>query len=92
MRPHEAGGEPRPLAALDSVDYSLQTKRCFPQVQADCFDVHDEMSCMAAVKFCEAELFGPILKSGLNPYDLSKKCEGEFTDTLCYPESKYVHR
>ncbi len=28
---------------------------------------------------------------GLNPYDISRPCEGKIEDTLCYPATKYVY-
>jgi hypothetical protein len=46
------------------------------------------MNCEAAAAFCESELMLPAIAFGVNPYDISLKCDGELTDTLCYPESK----
>jgi len=40
---------------------------------------------MAANLFCEAETVDLFVATGLNPYDLSKQCEGDVDDTLCYP-------
>jgi carboxypeptidase C (cathepsin A) len=48
------------------------------------------MSCMAAVSSCGAELEQPFWMSGMNPYDISKVCDGPIEETLCYPITKYI--
>ncbi|KAG1882783.1 Alpha/Beta hydrolase protein [Suillus subluteus] len=50
-----------------------------------CIDQFDLMSCEAAARFCETEISGPFLATGVNPYDLSKTCDGPIQKTLCYP-------
>ncbi|PVF93235.1 peptidase S10, serine carboxypeptidase [Serendipita vermifera] len=64
--------------------------RCEAALQAECVDRFDTMSCMAAAATCGAELEQPFWTSGLNPYDISKVCDGPIEETLCYPVTKYI--
>ncbi|KAF8586718.1 serine carboxypeptidase [Ramaria rubella] len=59
--------------------------RCERMLLDSCFDQFDAMSCGAASLFCTAELDTPFFKTGLNPYDVSKPCDGKLEETLCYP-------
>ncbi|KAF9242675.1 serine carboxypeptidase [Melanogaster broomeanus] len=54
-----------------------------------CIDQYDAMNCGAARDFCSNELEQPFFETGMNPYDISKKCEGD-PDSLCYPVTKYI--
>jgi len=36
------------------------------------------------------ELEQPFWETGLNPYDISKPCDGPIEETLCYPATKYI--
>ena len=53
-----------------------------------CVDSFDAIDCGAARTFCSTELEAPLMLSGKNPYDISRDCEGELMDTLCYPITK----
>ncbi|KAF8510885.1 serine carboxypeptidase [Hysterangium stoloniferum] len=48
-------------------------------------DIFDQMGCEAASTFCETELHQPFYATGKNVYDVSKQCEGDISETLCYP-------
>lgn len=54
-------------------------------MKAACVDTFDTMNCQAAMRFCSEEIERPFFLSGRNPYDISKDCEGQLEDTLCYP-------
>ncbi|PPQ84537.1 hypothetical protein CVT25_007607 [Psilocybe cyanescens] len=69
---------------------SLQVPRCKKWMKASCLDQLDPTSCRAAVKFCSQELEEPFYTSNKNPYDVSRDCEGEYGDTLCYPVTKHI--
>ncbi|KZT24362.1 alpha/beta-hydrolase [Neolentinus lepideus HHB14362 ss-1] len=56
--------------------------RCQKLMQASCIDVFDSIGCSEAMSICRAELEDPFRASGVNPYDLSRQCEG---GGLCYP-------
>ncbi|KZO96589.1 serine carboxypeptidase [Calocera viscosa TUFC12733] len=64
--------------------------RCTQMVQASCVDMFDEMACNSAALFCGAELEEPFFTSGMNPYDISKVCDGPIGETLCYPVTKKI--
>jgi hypothetical protein len=71
----------------------MQNARCSQQIQTHCVDSHDLMSCGAVSSFCTEELESPVWTTGRNPYDLRGECKLEdLLDTLCYPETKWVHR
>ncbi|KAF8510936.1 serine carboxypeptidase [Hysterangium stoloniferum] len=59
--------------------------RCERLLKESCVDVFDQMGCEAAVSFCQAEYTGPFRETGRNIYDVSKQCEGDISETLCYP-------
>jgi carboxypeptidase C (cathepsin A) len=48
------------------------------------------MSCLAATTSCEIELEAPFFTTGLNPYDISKPCDGPIEETLCYPITQHI--
>lgn len=64
--------------------------RCEKWFKETCIDRFDAIGCRAATSFCEGELYVPFLFSGVNPYDLSKKCDGSMLDTKCYPISRNI--
>ncbi|KAF9036904.1 serine carboxypeptidase [Hymenopellis radicata] len=52
--------------------------RCEKWMKEACIDQFDSINCGAAYSFC------------LNPYDLSIECDGPISETLCYPQTKYI--
>ncbi|KJA20880.1 hypothetical protein HYPSUDRAFT_68198 [Hypholoma sublateritium FD-334 SS-4] len=64
--------------------------RCQKTIKESCVDIFDATSCRAADMFCANEISVPFFSTGKNPYDISKDCEGELRDTLCYPVTKHV--
>ncbi|KAA1475365.1 alpha/beta-hydrolase [Dentipellis sp. KUC8613] len=66
--------------------------RCEKWVTKACIDQFDHMNCEAAAEFCSNEFFAPFTASGLNPYDISKPCDGAIADTLCYPVTKVISK
>lgn len=74
----------------DCVRMKKAIPRCEALLKTSCVDLYDEMNCRAAVEFCDNEFSGPFFKTGRNIYDVSKDCEGEISDTLCYPITKTI--
>ncbi|THH20268.1 hypothetical protein EW146_g1054 [Bondarzewia mesenterica] len=61
--------------------------RCEQAMNKYCVEAFDEMSCRAAVDFCNNELSSGYWASGRNVYDISKMCLG---DDLCYLENTAI--
>jgi carboxypeptidase C (cathepsin A) len=78
---------------ISSISSCVRMKQALPRCQKwtleSCINRYDAMSCGAAHDFCSKELLEPFFETGLNPYDISKKCEGD-PDSLCYPVTKHV--
>jgi cathepsin A (carboxypeptidase C) len=87
MRTDEGGSASVSSSSCLPTNTAIQTKRCLKRIQIDCYDTHDPMNCRATHKFCSTELSMPLYLTGLNPYDLSKKC-GD--NPLCYIEMEYA--
>jgi len=85
---------PASLPPVLDISTCVRMKRVVPRCQnwlkEACVDVFDEINCRAAISTCSSELAGPLDNSGLNPYDISRPCEGEISDTLCYPATKVI--
>ncbi|OBZ71079.1 Carboxypeptidase Y A [Grifola frondosa] len=64
--------------------------RCEKMLKASCVDQFDSMGCQAAMMFCSTEIQTPFMSTGYNPYDLSRLCEGDISETLCYPITKAI--
>ncbi|KZT70196.1 serine carboxypeptidase [Daedalea quercina L-15889] len=83
---------PASLPPVESISSCVRMKqavpRCYKMIKEACFDVFDGLGCGAAKLFCESELVN--IPAERNPYDLSRKCEGELADTLCYPITKDI--
>ncbi|KAH7100866.1 peptidase S10, serine carboxypeptidase [Auriculariales sp. MPI-PUGE-AT-0066] len=65
--------------------------RCKAWLEESCINAFDAVSCGAAGNFCAAELSAPFRGTGMNPYDISRKCEGNISETLCYPLTKHIN-
>ncbi|KAH7926024.1 alpha/beta-hydrolase [Leucogyrophana mollusca] len=87
---------PVTLFPIQTISSCIRMKQALPRCQKwakdACFDVFDAMGCGMAMDFCANELEAPFFASGKNPYDISKDCEGEIQDTLCYPQTKTISR
>ncbi|KAK0444660.1 serine carboxypeptidase [Desarmillaria tabescens] len=64
--------------------------RCENWMQDACIDVFDSMNCGAAYSFCRAAIGTPYARTRMNPYDMSRECDGDFFETECYPMRKYI--
>ncbi|KAF9240280.1 serine carboxypeptidase [Melanogaster broomeanus] len=78
---------------ISSIGTCVRMKQALPRCQKwtleSCINQYDTMSCGAARDFCNQELQRPFSQTGMNPYDISKKCEGD-PDSLCYPVTKHI--
>ncbi|KIL59541.1 hypothetical protein M378DRAFT_169205 [Amanita muscaria Koide BX008] len=85
---------PASVAPVVDISTCVRMKRVVPRcekwIKKSCIDVFDDIDCGAATSTCSSELSTPFFQTGLNPYDISKPCEGPIEDTLCYPATKYI--
>lgn len=77
-----------PLDITTCVAMKHTYARCKDWMQESCIDSYDAINCNAAAGFCTQVFMEPYERTGMNPYDMSKKCEGDIADTLCYPVTK----
>ncbi|PFH45567.1 hypothetical protein AMATHDRAFT_158699 [Amanita thiersii Skay4041] len=91
---YEAGCTSRTLPPILDISTCVKMRqmvpRCKKWIKEACIDVFDVISCSAAVNTCQIELLGPFYLTGLDPYDMSRKCEGESESHECYSVSKYI--
>ncbi|KAK2459316.1 hypothetical protein APHAL10511_008671 [Amanita phalloides] len=64
--------------------------RCEKWLKEACVDLFDDINCGAAISSCYSELASPFSQTGTNPYDISRPCDGDIDDTLCYPVTKAI--
>ncbi|KAF8632418.1 hypothetical protein AX17_004859 [Amanita inopinata Kibby_2008] len=85
---------PASLPPLLDINTCVRMKQLVPRCQKwlkeACVDVFDDINCMSVISTCSTELGAPFYASGLNPYDISRQCEGKIEDTLCYPVTKHI--
>ncbi|SCW04374.1 LAFE_0H12112g1_1 [Lachancea fermentati] len=55
----------------------------------ECYDTRQTFVCIAASTYCTSHLYGPYRETGLNMYDIRRKCE-ESDNGLCYKGLDYV--
>jgi len=63
--------------------------RCEKWLKESCFDRYESLDCKAADNFCEQEILATF-PWGVNPYDLTMRCGGEWSDSHCYPITKEI--
>ncbi|KAJ7850096.1 serine carboxypeptidase [Mycena leptocephala] len=75
------------------VEMKARVPRCTKWLKESCQDQFDLINCGAALSFCGDSIMDPYVATGLNNYDLSKKCG---SSDLCYEEIdeiiKYLNR
>ncbi|EEB89259.1 hypothetical protein MPER_12663, partial [Moniliophthora perniciosa FA553] len=55
-----------------------------------CYDYGSRFTCVPAVLYCNSQLMGPLMQTGLNPYDVRKKCDRAKDGNLCYKQMEWV--
>ncbi|KAF8649503.1 hypothetical protein AX16_005755 [Volvariella volvacea WC 439] len=64
--------------------------RCEKWLKEACVDQFDSINCGAIANVCEGAIVEAFYATGLNPYDISKLCDGPLAETLCYPATKHI--
>jgi len=82
------------VQAFQDIATCVRMKQALPRCERawkeSCVDQLDGMSCGAVMLFCDTEISVPFFNTGKNPYDVSKDCEGNIAETLCYPVTRYI--
>ncbi|KAF9036830.1 carboxypeptidase C [Panaeolus papilionaceus] len=57
-----------------------------------CYNSGSRFACVPANLYCNTQLFGPLMQTGLNPYDVRRKCNrAENADgPLCYKQMGWI--
>ncbi|KAK0193168.1 Alpha/Beta hydrolase protein [Armillaria mellea] len=64
--------------------------RCEQWMKDACIDVFDSVNCGAAYSFCRTAIGTPYAQTRMNPYDMSRECDGDYAETGCYPMTKHI--
>ncbi|KAJ8495999.1 hypothetical protein ONZ45_g12632 [Pleurotus djamor] len=82
------------VAPVQSISACVKMKqmlpRCLRWFKSSCIDHFDLIDCNAAIDICHDAVEVPFTLTGRSPYDISKACEGEHDETLCYPATLHV--
>ncbi|TFK48038.1 hypothetical protein OE88DRAFT_1665085 [Heliocybe sulcata] len=85
---------PASVAPILDISTCVRMKQAIPRCQKlmkeSCQDVFDAISCEEAMAICSMEIEEPFFTTGMNPYDISKVCDGPIEETLCYPVTKTI--
>jgi len=55
-----------------------------------CYSFNSKLTCVPAGLYCNSQLFGPLMQTGLNPYDVRKKCDRSKDGDLCYRQMGWI--
>jgi len=55
-----------------------------------CYDYNSKLTCVPAALYCNSQLFGPLMQTGLNPYDVRRKCDRATDGDLCYKQMSWI--
>lgn len=75
------GGYPAVLGESECQSMDNALPRCQSMIQ-NCYASQSAWSCVPASIYCNNAMIGSYQRSGMNPYDVRVKCEG---NSLCYP-------
>ncbi|KAG7086424.1 hypothetical protein E1B28_002378 [Marasmius oreades] len=55
-----------------------------------CYKYNSRLTCVPAVLYCNSQIMGPLIQTGLNPYDVRKKCDRARDGDLCYKQMGWI--
>ncbi|KAF9265881.1 carboxypeptidase C [Marasmius fiardii PR-910] len=55
-----------------------------------CYNFNSKFTCVPAVLYCNSQIMGPLVQTGLNPYDVRKKCDRTKDGDLCYKQMGWI--
>ncbi|KIK04018.1 hypothetical protein K443DRAFT_676325 [Laccaria amethystina LaAM-08-1] len=71
--------------------YALRSK--IPTCQRlikSCYQFNSKFTCVPAVLYCNSQLFGPLMQTGRNPYDVRRQCDRAKDGNLCYRQMGWI--
>ncbi|KAF7373347.1 Carboxypeptidase [Mycena sanguinolenta] len=60
------------------------------RLMKSCYSSGSRLACVPALLYCNSQLMGPLMQTGLNPYDVRRKCDRSTDGDLCYKEMSYI--
>ncbi|KAJ7875366.1 Alpha/Beta hydrolase protein [Mycena olivaceomarginata] len=60
------------------------------RMMKSCYSTNSRLTCVPAILYCNSQLMGPLMQTGLNPYDVRRKCDRSTDGDLCYKEMSYI--
>jgi cathepsin A (carboxypeptidase C) len=76
------GSANKPLFDQTTCDKMVESYPRCRKLQDACYKMPSSITCVPANLYCEKSQTGAFDETGLNPYDIRKKCEGD--SGLCY--------
>ncbi|KAJ7223041.1 carboxypeptidase C [Mycena pura] len=55
-----------------------------------CYNYQSRLTCVPALLYCNSQLFGPLMQTGRNPYDVRRKCDRAKDGDLCYEQMNWI--
>ncbi|KAF7297920.1 Carboxypeptidase [Mycena chlorophos] len=55
-----------------------------------CYNFDSKFTCVPALLYCNSQLFGPLQQTGINLYDVRKKCDRATDGDLCYRQMNWI--
>ncbi|KAF8655864.1 hypothetical protein AX16_002947 [Volvariella volvacea WC 439] len=57
-----------------------------------CYQFNSRFPCVTAQLYCNTQLMGPLVQTGLNPYDVRRKCDRAKDGNLCYIQMSWIEK
>ena len=80
------GGWPAVLSEDECTSMDNSLPRCQSLIE-NCYSSESVWSCVPASIYCNNAIIGPYQRTGQNPYDVRKQCQGS---NLCYDELDWI--
>ncbi|KAF7345099.1 hypothetical protein MVEN_01673600 [Mycena venus] len=55
-----------------------------------CYTYNSRLACVSALLYCTSQVSRQLARTGLNPYDVRRKCDRSKDGDLCYKETSYI--
>jgi len=82
------GGSPAVLEPSECQSMDNALPRCKALIE-NCYKSESAWSCVPATIYCNNAIVGPYQRTGMNPYNIRKKCG---TSALCYDEADWISK